>query len=207
MVELLRRREMVQAASSPSPSGWDVEWDYSDGLPNANGLFTLSKSASRVTISQRSGDITLDVYTTGTYIRYASTSTPQAPSVFEAKIKTDGSNGTTAQYCVISLTNGTGGVAVRFQWTASVKGIYLVNDSDVTKMTKLTDVEMGTEYTVRLVLYSNTADVYIDDVLVCSAVDISTIVGATTTGLYFEARGSSHQYLRLYSMKLKLGHT
>lgn len=207
-MNLLRRREMVQAASSPSPSGWDVEWDYSDGLPNANGLFTLSKSASRVSISQRSGDITLDVYTSGTYIRYASTSTPQTPSVFEAKIKPDGSNGSIGHYCVISLTNGTGGIAVRFQWTSSVKGFYLVNDSDVTKMTKLTDVSMSTEYTVRLVLYSNnTADIYIDDVLVRSAVDISTIVGATTTGLYFEARGSSHQYLRLYSMKLKLGHT
>lgn len=201
MGELLRRREMMQEAGG-GPE-WDVEWDYTMGLPNANGLFSLTTNGT-ASASLTSSSVDLSVQTNGSWIAYDYT-TFYPKAVIEVKIRTTGSNNT---FWRLSLSaDGAKGAAVRGQISSGVNGIYYVNNTNISSCTRLMETAYSTDYIVRIVMDAGYADVYVNGTLVASHVDISsTAMYSTLTRFSFQCVGSGiAKVMRLYYIKMKLG--
>lgn len=112
----------------------------------------------------------------------------------------------------MSLSNGTGGITVRFQYSSSYKGIYLCDygspfaSGDVGSMTKLSSsFALSTEYTIKLVLNGTSASIYVNDALLQGSIAISNLYAITDTVFYLQNRSSGNMYTYLEYMKLRLG--
>lgn len=197
MGDILRRREMmVQAGASPE---WDYEWDVDDGSLDNNGFTFSTSGTSTITLGTES---TILVAKGGTD-SYARVRYPQnyTSGVLEARIRTGSRSN---WYSYISLSNGTNSISVRPQVSSGVASIYLCNASSRTDMTVLGSCAASTYYTIKLVLNNGYGDVYIDDVLKASHVDVTTILKQQThTGVILYAGSTSTYQMNIYSLKMK----
>lgn len=191
MADLLIRRRGMEI--SPLQKEWDYEWDYSKGLLDANGNgFTKTTMGGSVSI-------------TGTYLQFAGTSssytsytwpTNYTTGVIEAELYT-ASNAQMRLY----FGNGTYGIGIRLQTSSNYKGIYLGN----TVTTKLMTASALTKYKIRLVLKGSTADIYVNDSIQSSDVDITSLTACKNIYVSGLGTGGASQKSRLYSLKMKFG--
>lgn len=188
MRELLRRR----ALDAELPE-WDYEWDATKGLlqNNANG-WTYTVVGATGYACTISGD---HLQFRGSSSNYKVYSYPDhySTGVLEVEINTYSSN------CVMQvwLSDGTHGVAIHAQ---SASGIYLGTGTSGTKLAGWTK---NVKYKVRLVMKPNLlGDVYVDDVIKASDVNISTNT-YTETKILGRGTGSGNQYSYLYTLKMK----
>lgn len=205
MGDILRRRAMMAKAADPA-SDWDFVWDYTKGLPGANGLI---KDVQGTLVTERLDTdglylaIRAPVTKNKVHYRYSNNYTK---SVMEVKFRTSASTATRG-YIALSA-NGVDGVSVMWSYSTQYKGIYLCDSSSEGSMTKLESVALSTEYTVRLVLNDGYADVYINDVLQKQDVDISTLYYGDSTQYSFynpNTGGTGLVNTKLIYIKLKLG--
>ena len=205
MVSLMqRRREMMQTTgASPLPE-WDYEWDWSDGIMSNNGWTKTYNGTVYEEVQTSDQRVRTGARRTDNWIKLTRTSLNTSTGVLQVHHVITGSNN---WFVELTLGNGTGGIRVRFQFTSSYQGIYLVDSSNIANMTKLTSLAGGTEHTTKLLLNGSYADVYDNNVMLVSNVSISSIVGATDTEYYFEDRSTSTRYHYLHDIKMKLGRT
>ena len=199
MVNLLRRREMIQASGGESAGS---AWDYTMGLPEDNGWTkAVSSTAFKDILSETY--VSLTGNKASGYIRFI---WPDHASVcsFEAEISL--ANNTCFQ---MYLSDGVDKVIrVRVQYSQNYKGIWLINASSMDDSTKLQAISSGTFYKIKLVLDGDVGHVYVDDVLKADSVDLSTIVSTTyTTMLQYAPTANLQLAGKLRSMTLKLGET
>lgn len=198
---------MQATGATPLPE-WDYEWSWEDGTLSSNGWTKTSNGTTAENVQAEQERLRIGASGVGSYLKLDYPNGNRATAVLQVHHSTTGSSG---WYFVISLGNGTGGVAVRFQYTTSYKGIYLCNyespfiPADVGGMTKLTALASGSEHITKLVLNGNYADIYDNNVLLISNVSIASILGITSTGFYFEQRGNGYNYSYLKDIKMKLG--
>ena len=195
---MTRRRAMMGAAAGELPE-WDFVWEYTDGLPEDNGFIVTKTGTSTVTLE--SGSVRLTAK--GGTDSHVTIDYPHdfPKGVLEADITT---GNTTNWYSYFSLSNGVSNIAVRPQYTSSYKKIYLPNADARADMLELMGCNSGTSYKIRVVLNGGYGDVYINDVLRASSVDISTIKKQNTlTGLVFYAGSTGTYYMYLRSIKMK----
>ncbi len=176
-----------------------VSWSYTDGLPGDNGL-TKTEDGT-VTETLEAADLKLSVGGgNGKYVRYSYDYTPTG-GVLEARIKTSSPQNF---FYVFALKDVFG---LRAQVSGNYKGFYLCDDaSTISAMTKIADMELNTVYTVRIVLDSGYADVYINGSLISQHVDTSTILSYKYfTGVQFTSASGSGNYTGyLYSIDMEL---
>ena len=182
-------------------SEWDVDWSYTDGLPTVKG-FTLNESDNataslgndglELTITNKNNKIGWDYPTNGT------------KRVFECEFVLKQNNNV-----VVCLSeDGTNGVAIRAQYSANYKGIYLMDAGAIGSMTKLkTITNVNERYKIKLVVDNGVGAVYIDDVLVADNVDTSAQYYTTHTHFTCTNAATGTANGLLISMKLKLGRT
>lgn len=174
-----------------------VLWSYTDGLPADNGFTKTTSGTATETIE--SNDLRLDVSGgNGSNVRYSYDYTP-ASAVIEARIKPTGNN----FYYLIALKDA---FSIRCQYSNNYKGFYLCDSTaGIASTTKIADMTVDTEYTVRIVLDSGYADVYINGSIATSHVDISTcVIYKTFTGVQFVQAGSAAVVGYLYSINMEL---
>ena len=176
-----------------------ISWSYTDGLPGDNG-FTKEETAT-VTETLQASDLRLTVTGgNGKYVRYSYDYAP-TKAVYEVRIKT----GNVQNFFYVFALKDI--FSIRAQVSGNYKGFYLCDDaSSISNMTKIADMALGTAYTVRIVLDSGYADVYINGTLISSQVDTSTILSYNTfTGVQFTQASSSGSYTGyLYSINMEL---
>lgn len=197
---------MIQHGSSPSPE-WDVEWDYTQGLPSENGW---TKSVTG-TASETLNDDSVSLYANKSSASISLSKSSNAIGVFEVKFKLT-QNNCNFQMTLATDTNTNTWLRIRAQYSSNYKGIYLANGSDgsignMTKLLNLTSTNYNKWHTVRLVLNGSTGDVYIDDNKVTNGVTTAE-QGWAMSGVFVwasSAGSSSGATTKIESMKLKLG--
>ena len=198
---LIRRREMAETEGSPLPE-WDVEWDYTMGLPTEDGLFSVASSGT-ASADIEADDLKITVSGANSYLRYLYDNI-YTDCVLEVHILQGGS---TNLYWIFGLTaDGTNGIAIRCQYSQQYKGIYLATgtDSTIANMTKIGEFTLATEYTIRLVINNGIGSVYVNDVLLASNVPIDVGYGQLNR-IEVHSLGAGPYYGRIYSIKMKLG--
>ena len=174
-----------------------VLWNYTDGLPSNNGFTKTTSGTATETIE--TNDLRLDVSGgNGSEIRYAYDYTPTS-AVLEARFKPTGNN----FFYILTLKDA---FAIRCQYSNNYKGFYLCDSTaGIASTTKIADMTADTEYTVRIVLDSGYADVYINGSIAASHIDISTcVIYKTFTGIRLVSAGSSPIVSYLYSINMEL---
>jgi len=203
MGDILRRRQLMRAeASLPE---WDYEWDYTKGLPAETGWTKQTNKTTSEVIESTYLKVTSGGGSSN-YIRYVNSNYLTSKGVIEVDFA-----GVTSSNTIfyISISDGTNGLSVRSYYTSSYKGIYLGDASSIANCTKLiTSSKATNRYVVKLVIDNGYGDVYINNTLYASNIDLSTIVNSyTLTQFRFSnnSTGSGSVTGRFYSVKVKVG--
>lgn len=194
---------MMQAAGAAPLPEWDYEWSWTDGKLSDTWTKTYSGTVYEE-VQTSDSRLRIGARRTDNWIKFTYSAGNRSSGVLQVHHSITGSSN---WYFVVTLGNGTGGIAVRFQLSSSYQGIYLVDSSDIANMTKIANLTGGTEHTTKLVLNGSYADVYDNNVLLASNVSIGSIVGAADTACYFEDRSTATRYHYLHDIKMKLGRT
>lgn len=197
---LMRRQLMVPAAVAPAPS-WDIDWDYTKGLPSANGWTTTTAGTASETL--RDTDLRVYAKNSSSYVRYAGQTC--STGVLEAEFELTSNYNNNAMFLCYDSTFRIG---VRAQYSSNYKGIYLYTSTSIGSMQKLLTVSQSTKYKVRLVLDGTYGYVYINDVLKADQVDPSSMAGSNDSTFFSvssSASGTSNAYTNLYSLKQRVG--
>ena len=201
---LIRRRELILDGNAPLPE-WDYEWDYTKGLPTATGWTKETLGTTTEAIESTYLKVTVKG-ASGNYIRYKNNDYLVNKGVIEVQFKGVTSNNIGFR---VSISNGTSGLAIRHQYSSSYKGIYLLDNATFSNCTKLvTSSSATTTYTVRLEIDNGVGQVYINDSLKASDVDLSTIVvNNNLTMFQFNESSTGTVTGRFYHVRLKLNRT
>ena len=207
MVELLRRREMVQRASSY----WDYEWDYTMGKLESQEGFTTDKSGTYGSSIISDGE---KIYTGSSsyYQIYASGS-----GIHSNLRYMPNGYGTMEVVCYGKWYNSTGISARNLRITLSESSSYrvtiypfngkwrLLKKTSGDSNTAIADAADNTEYTVRIVLKHDVADIYINGEKVQSNISTTQFGAGGSSGVMHQNGRSSSYYCVLKSLKIHLG--
>ena len=198
---LTRRRELILASGSQPE--WDIDWDYTMGLPTANGWTRTDSSGSNASQTLRDNDVRIYVKNSSYNLIY-SAGTNNSVGAIEVDFAH------TNNYGVLLLFFGDGessALGIRAQYNANYKGIYLFDSSGVATMTKIQSISQNTYYKVRLVTDGTYGYVYVNDSLKANQVDLSTISTSNyQTRCTITSTGSSNaNYTTIKSLRAKFG--
>lgn len=197
---LSRRREMMKQAGGPLPE-WDVVWEYTDGLPGDNGWTKTTAGTIYETIQDNGLEVSSKGSNNNVTYEYPAS---MSRGVFEVKFHTNSSS--QFHFVVGIKASETSGVGIRAQYSTNNKGIYLPDGSTLAESTKLANFALNTDYTVRFELDNGYADIYVNNDLVASAVDISTVLlWNDKTSFRFYSTSSSRITGNFIYAKLKIG--
>ena len=196
---LTRRRELILASGGSSE--WDVEWDYTMGLPEDSGWTKDATGTSIATLTDSC--VQIRAQNSNQHLGY-SWPNQNSIGVFEAEYSF------TNAYCNstlfigndIDVVNG-----IRGQYSANYKGIYLYTATAIASMRKLQSASQNTYYKITVVLNGANSKVLVDDVLKADNIDLSTIAMTVyPTRLRFSSSHSTTAATyNLKAMRLKLG--
>lgn len=161
-------------------------WSYTDGLPADNGLKkeirgtcteTMTTSGVRITASNSSSQV---IYT-------RTNGRQKAFLEYVVNVSTNNSNHY-AKIATDSYANG-----IRVQYSSNYKGIYFRNGSTLAESTLVQSIDLNTDYKIKLVINGDKGDIYVNDVLKLSNIDLSTNVSVVDSTAYvsFTAAGST----------------
>lgn len=183
-----------------------ISWDYTMGLPEANGYTKDFTESGNPTATLESDGLALVVNgPSANAIRYE-LSEANANSSFEVVFKTGSVTGGINR--IHLHTSESLSIGIRVQHSQNYKGIYLWNASSVASMTKLDDCELNTQYKIKLVTNNGYGSVYINDQLVHQNYDLSSLTeGGTTTrfSLNSSSSGTAAVNCKLISMRYTVG--
>jgi len=203
MGSLLMRRRGVMGSPGGALPEWDVDWSYTDGLPEENGFTKFGAGTQSAAL--RDADVRLYAKGPSSNVGYIY-GQGNPVSVFETEFMITSNNGIVR----FLLFNGSGSaIAVRAQYSNNYKGVYLMTDTTIGNMAKLQTIAVSTRYRIRLVLDGTYGYVYIGDVLAADKVDLSTInTGSVSdTSFRFGDASKGAVYCNLYALRMKLGRT
>ena len=213
MADLLIRRRLMIPQDEILPE-WDLEWvSHDDGYPTTKGftLWTNGSGTGSISLTDYYTKITAkNSYEAAYHLPYFDT-TPQK-IVCEAKMKI----GTSSQGgCYLQVSNATSAsnyksIRVRVQHSTNYKGIYVYDTgTSLSTATKLQSASLDTLYTLKVIVDGDYADIYVNDVLKSSHIDLSTTTNTSVTARSYvsiggQGTGSSNTptYLREFRMKI-----
>lgn len=197
MGKLLRRRALM-LPGEVTPREWDYEWDYTKGLLDQNNNGFSYKKVGGTGYACAIVDDYLRFRGSSANYKLYNYGRTFSTGVMEAEIW-----GATNAVMLLAFSNGAHSIGIGLRVSSSTMGIYLGTDTS----TKLMSATYERKYKVRLVLKSGLlGDVYVDDNLIASSVDVSTddVPNIRITG---KGTGSGNVYSRLYSLKMKFNRT
>lgn len=196
---LTRRRELILASGGSSE--WDVEWDYTMGLPENNGWTKDATGTSSATLTDSC--VQIRAQNSNQHLDY-SWSNQNSIGVFEAEYSFTNAYGNSTMFIGngVDTVNGT-----RNQYSANYKGIYLYTATTIANMRKLQSAASNTYYKITIVLNGANSQVLVNDVIKADNIDLSTItMSSYPTRLRFSSSHSTTAATyNLKSMRLKLG--
>ena len=193
---------LMQRRTGMIPPEWDIDWDYTQGLPTNNGWERIDTSSSNASQTLRETDVRIYVKSQSYNFTYSNPIRVDPVGVFEVDFMfTDNSNG------IIYLANGVGpSFGVRPQYSANYKGIYLVNASGIASMTKVQSLSLNTRYKIRLESDGTYGYLYVNGVLKKSNIDLSTMYTTVNTNRFrISSASTSAGHTNVYSMRLRIG--
>lgn len=200
---VMRRREMV-LPSAPLPE-WDYEWDYTQGLPDANGWTKVVSGTATATL--QSNGVKLANASVSSYITYRNPSEFNlAKGVIEATFIFNRGAAAYQGYARLCFGNGVDGTQISIN--ATDLSVRLYDDANPRYGTLLTTLVNNTEHTFKLVLDNGIGSVYMDGVLLASNIASSTMYYSANTSFWHQASQNANKSYSVWkSVKLKLGRT
>ena len=195
-MELMRRRGMM-AADQGTPTAWDYEWNYSDGLPENNGITKTTSGTSTITMTSDGLKVS---NAANSWVRYTLPTATMTAGIIECTfVGLFNSSAQGSQNLRLCASNGTNGGHTlecmdKFRLLDTTLGPY--------RGTAIADYENSTEYTVRIELNGSTFDVYINGQAVVSGVQCSGIYYATGNFVMVQNTGNSY-YAIIKSIRAK----
>ena len=201
MGRLVERRRVL------FPNYLGYEWDYTMGLPTANG-WSLGKSGTTGQTIVSDG-LKLTTSTSSSYCYYRPPSPYNATSgALEAVFKlTHSSSGTGSGYLRLCFSNGTKGcnVIAILSTDASQRGLYIYDDAYPLASTKIADISLGVFNKVRVELNDGYGAVYLNGVLVRSGIDVSTLYYSANTSFWWQGAGTTNDFATVQSVIVRVG--
>lgn len=211
MVSLMqRRREMMRQAAAPTPY-WDYEWDVSKGLMESQSGWGLDSSGTGGTALVSDGE---KIWTNNSAYRQPYISSSGEMSNLRTM---PNGYGTLEVVCYGKWYNTTGKNARNLRITAAESSSYRVtiypfngkwrlmkNPSGDTN-TAIADCANNTEYTIRIVMKHETADIYINGEKVQSDIDTTQFAAGPSNSVMSQNGGGSSYYGVVKSFKIHLG--
>lgn len=189
MVNILRRRELV-IPNAPPGSEWDLEWDYTQGMPTEKGFVETISNVASATMGEDGVILSVKNNSPTGSIRYE-WPTFYSKSVMEVNFKSSNGTGTTNIYWIFALSNGNGeGIAIRCQTSANYQGIYLSDNATFANMTKLAGFSKNTVYTIKLVLDGDHGEIYRNGTLLTTVSQLYPTYGTINGRVNFYSAGS-----------------
>ena len=87
-------------------------------------------------------------------------------------------HGTTMGTTYFAISDGTKGLRTRIQYTSGYKGIYTMDADAIADMTKLSDLAVDTDYTIKLEVNNGVGKAYVNGVLKQDNIDLTDIRNA-----------------------------
>lgn len=200
---MTRRRAMMAGIALPE---WDVEWDYTMGLPTTVPGFSL--------LSSGTGSITMTE--SGLYIRAGSSSSAYryytlldygcTTGVMEAVLTIPSESATANRaFGFLQISNTTEALRCYFFHSATTDKLRLDNGSELKGGTGVFDFSYDTEMTVRLEIDNGVGQIYLDGVLKKSGITLSSLKTPRPPRFGNANGGSSQSGAVWKSAKFKIG--
>ena len=178
---------MREAASTPSQ--WDYEWRYTDGLLSSNGWTkTVNRTASE-TMDSNGLKLTSDA---NSYIRLKNDDYNMVIGEMEvALVVPQSSTDKTSQNIRICLSNGTNGLTL-LPNTGKWRILDVGGNVSVQNGTALADFAVNTEYVIRIRLNNGYASAWINGTQVLTGFDLGRSFYSTNTAVWSQNQGGGY---------------
>ena len=181
---------------------WDFEWDYTDGLPNDNGMVLTNTGSNTINLASNGLSIaTQDSSSSLVAYEYQSISNVKTEVISElvfeiTAFSTQSGSGVRDN----AALGGTGATAKKCaQLNLSQNGVQYLGTASGWSTLSATPLSLNTEYTVRIDQTDGNADIYLNGTLVGSLEnDFREAVGYAKFGVY---RGVS-ALIKSYKLKI-----
>lgn len=190
---MLRRRQMMQLAAAPSPSEWDYEWTYTDGVPTSSEW-------------TKTGADTPSIVTGGMQVNrsYFTKDIAITNGVIEAKFTIPSyRTSSNTNRALLRIGDSSNCIYVIFyRYSANKICLYDASNLQSSNPTLLGSFSWGSEYTVRININGSTGSVEINGTTVKDNIDTTTMYppGTLLWGNNAQYGRSVWQYLRYKSL-------
>ena len=181
---------------------WDFEWDYTDGLPNDNGMVLTNTGSNTISLASNGlSIITQDSSSSVVSYDYKGLeSNPKTEVIFELVFTITAFSNQSGSGVRDNATLGGSGANAKkcAQLCLSQNGVQYLGSASGWSTLSATPLELNTEYTVKIDQTNGNADIYLNGTLVGSLTnDFRENVSWSKFGVY---RGTS-ALIKSYKMK------